>query len=296
MYPVMIDPDNLQVVSYPLGLYPTIKDISDSSNCVSRESCTQKYSIFLGIDGACSFSGVYKFKFKYKCHPSITKDELCPLSEKDKNVEIVLDVNSENFCSSLNVNVDISGNIKSYKDDSYSNLKDIFLEEETSFFKVEVKSSQASIKETKVIRVHYEKGNLTTVLFDNSEITKDGVDSNLKIRNSASSTTATFQFDLAKLNLDAGSLTANSTQYLKVSALIAVRYESSDGSTFFSYSNSSLLRSVDLKGTTGSSQMTKCSNNIQLFQLYKPKHNGGSIFHSSCWLTVMLLLVMIIEV
>jgi hypothetical protein len=289
MYPIDIDPNDLNIVSFPLGLYPRIKEISNYTTCLNRESCTQKYSVSLAVDGACSFSGEYRFQFKFKCNPTITRDEICPLGDGDKLVNVVLDVNSEDFCSSLKVNVDIQGSIKAYQDDSYSTLKSIFHEKEISFFKVESKSSQASLMETNVIRVHVEQGNITIVLFDNSNITLDGIEANFKIGIPPTATSSIFQFDFKKFPLE---IAPNYTQTLKVSALTRVKYQSTDGSTFFSYSNSSsILRSGDVVGKIENSQMTKFSGNIKLFKLYKP--NNGIGFARFSKLIIFLFLVFI---
>jgi hypothetical protein len=288
VYPINIDPNEIYVVSFPLGVKPHIQEIPNLTTCLNRESCSQKYSILLSVDGACTFSGLYNFKFKFKCNPAMTKDDLCPLGENEKLVDVVLNVNSEDFCSSLKVNVNIQGSLKSYKDNLYSTGKSVFLEDETAFFHVETKSSQASIRETKVIRVQVEQGNLSKVLFDKSNLTLDGEEANFKMEVPPTATTASFYFDLRIYHVD---FKPNSTETIKISALLEVRYESPDGSTFYSYSNSSFLNSADIKGTIQNSQMVKYSENIQLFKLYKPKYSGGSFLQFSNLLIFSAILI-----
>jgi histidyl-tRNA synthetase len=101
--------------------------------------------------------------FKLQCHPSISNPVNCPM---DTNVNIEISANSEDFCTAVNVNIDLTGTLKSYQDAARANPKDAFLLGQTSFFRAQVQIPKATLKETKIVRVQWEQGNATKVLFD----------------------------------------------------------------------------------------------------------------------------------
>ena len=65
-------------------------------------------------------------KFKLKCHPSILSDVDCPLGT-NRDVEIQISANSENFCTKVQVNIELSGTLKAYEEETHINRKDAFL-------------------------------------------------------------------------------------------------------------------------------------------------------------------------
>jgi hypothetical protein len=276
-YPFKIDTSNpLVVSSFPEGLIPTLVDISDSSQCVANQPCTQKYKMTLAVNGACSFTGTYKMTLKLQCHPSISNPINCPL-DANRDVNIEISANSEDFCTAVNVNIDLTGTLKSYQDATHTVVKDAFLLGQTSFFQAAVQSPKASLKETKIIRVQWDQGNLTKVLYDNSAITPEGTIEKFVLGASAA-TTADFKFDLEKAYMI---IPEDGNQDFAVSALLQVKYQAIDGTTTFSsYSQSFSMK--DLKFTeavvppTEDSQNSKYSSKIKIFGLVEAKNNGAN--------------------
>ena len=274
-YPFQIDTSaTLAVNQFPSGLVPTLKDISNQQECLANQACTQKFSMGLEVKGACSFTGVYKMKFVLKCHPSITNAADCPL-DANKNVDIEISANSEDFCSVVNVNINLSGSLKAYQDVSHTITKNAFLLGQTSFFKAEVSSPKATLKETKIVRVQWEQGNLTKVLFDQSAITTEGTTEKFAI-GLFSSNTAAFKFDLDQAYMN---IAVDSNADFKVSALVEVKYQAIDGTTEYAYSDAS-FSVADLKQIQAEevpvegSQQSKQSEQIKVFGIYEPKDNG----------------------
>eukprot|EP01080_Neovahlkampfia_damariscottae_P003115 gene3115-5285_t len=274
-YPFQLDTTNLNVYEYPVGLVPTLRDIS--GECKPNQPCTQKFAIDLDVKGACSFTGTYKMKYQLKCHPSITNAADCPL-DANREVTIEISANSENFCSVVNVNINLSGTLKAYQDVSHTIRKDAFLLGQTSFFKAEVTSPKATLKETKIVRVQWEQGNLTKVLYDNFALTNDGTTEKF-VLGSTGSNDAAFKFDLEKEYMN---IAEDSNADFKVSALLEVKYQSIDGQTETTFSDAS-FSILDLKTLQAEvdpvegSQQSKYSEKIKIFGIYEPNNNGGNI-------------------
>jgi hypothetical protein len=276
-YPFKLDTSSALVVSsFPEGLVPTLVDISDASQCAANQACTQKFKMTLAVNGACSFTGTYKMTLKLQCHPSISNPVNCPL-DANRDVNIEISANSEDFCTAVNVNIDLSGTLKSYQDAAYATPKDAFLLGQTSFFRAQVQSPKATLKETKIVRVQWEQGNATKVLFDNYAITSEGTTEKF-VLGVEGATTADFKFDLEKAYMD---IPVDSNQDFKVSALLQVKYQAIDGTTVTSYSDSSFslmdLKAIQVDVTpTEDSQNSKYSQSIKIFGLYEPKNNGAN--------------------
>eukprot|EP01080_Neovahlkampfia_damariscottae_P005533 gene5533-9355_t len=256
-YPFQLDTSNLNVNEFPSGLVPTLKDISDE--CKPNQPCTQKFSMKLEVKGVCSFTGTYKMKLKLKCHPSITNAADCPV-DSNRDVTIEISANSENFCSVVNVNINLSGTLKSYQDVSHTIRKDAFLLGQTSFFKAE-------------------QGNSTKVLFDNFVIINEGTTEKFAL-GATGSNDASFKFDLEKEYMN---IAEDSNADFKVSALLEVKYQSIDGQTETTFSDASFSL-LDLKTLQAEvdpvegSQQSKYSEEIKIFGIYEPKNNGGMQF------------------
>jgi hypothetical protein len=213
---------------------------------------------------------------KLQCHPSISNPINCPL-DANRDVNIEISANSEDFCTAVNVNIDLTGTLKSYQDATHTVVKDAFLLGQTSFFQAAVQSPKASLKETKIIRVQWDQGNLTKVLYDNSAITPEGTIEKFVLGASAA-TTADFKFDLDKAYMN---IPEDGNQDFAVSALLQVKYQAIDGTTTFSsYSQSFSMK--DLKFTeavvppTEDSQNSKYSSKIKIFGLVEAKNNGAN--------------------
>jgi hypothetical protein len=72
---------------------------------------------------------------------------------------------------------------------------------QTSFLRAQVQSPKATLKETKIVRVQWEQGNATKVLFDNYAITVEGLTEKF-VLGVEGETTADFNFDLEKAYMD----------------------------------------------------------------------------------------------
>eukprot|EP01080_Neovahlkampfia_damariscottae_P013046 gene13046-8183_t len=220
--------------------------------------------------------------FKLKCHPSITNAADCPL-DANRDVSIEISANSENFCSVVNVNINLSGTLKAYQDITHTIRKDAFLLGQTSFFKAEVSSPKATLKETKIVRVQWEQGNLTKVLFDNFAITTEGTTEKF-VLGATGSNDAAFRFALEKEYM---SIAEDSNEDFKVSALLEVKYQSIDGSsetTQLSDISFSKKELQDIKSMYSAAevapiegnQQSKYSEEIKIFGIYEPLDNGSN--------------------
>jgi hypothetical protein len=132
-------------------------------------------------------------------------------------------------------------------------------------------------------------------LFDNYAITAEGTTEKF-VLGVEGTTTADFKFDLEKAYMD---IPVDSNQDFKVSALLQVKYQSIDGTTVTSYSDSSFSM-MDLKAIqadvtpTEDSQNSKYSQSIKIFGHYEPKNNGANekmIFSLSMFVLLALFFV-----
>ena len=275
-YPFQLDTSgNLGVSESPSGLVPTLKDISDQQQCLPNQPCTQKFAMGLGVTSACSFTGTYKMKFVLKCHPSITNAADCPL-DANRAVEIDISANSENFCSVVSVDIKLTGTLRAYQDEAHTIRKNAYLLGQTSFFKAEVSSPQATLKESKIVRVQWTQGNLTKVLFDKSAITAEGTTEKF-VLGLFSSNSAAFKFALDKAYMN---IAVDSNDDFKVSAEVEVKYQSIDGTTETTYSDASFvvrdmkLLQAEVAPEEGS-QQSKYSESIKIFGTVETLDNAA---------------------
>jgi len=221
-YPFIIDEDNtIEVISSPNPLVATSKLAIDSQECLQGQACTQKWSSDLITNGACSFTGRYEYKLKIKCHPLITNPADCPLSSNtDNNTAIVqIDINSEDFCTKAEIDIKLTGNLKSYEDAALTVEKNAFLQDSTVYFKATVGSTQATLKTSTIKRVQLIKGNQTNVLYDGT-VTTFGTNVAFALA-TGTATTAPFNFKYSEQHTP---VPADSSEQYKVTALVEVEY------------------------------------------------------------------------
>jgi len=72
--------------------------------------------------------------------PSFLTQQDCPLLPADVATYVNFSLTSENFCAEVSVDVGLVGNVVSYSDSAYSNLKSAFIVGRTAYFLVSVNS------------------------------------------------------------------------------------------------------------------------------------------------------------
>jgi len=228
-------------------------------NCPSNGACFQQFRIPIGILNACSFSGTYKARFKLGCHPSITNPSNCPLTGNEEAI-IQFDSNSEDFCTQVQMNIELTGTLKSYQESTFQNLKNSFLVGSTSYFKADVASPKATIKSASISRVQFSQNSQTFVLFDQNSVTPIGSAISFQLDSTGASTSAAFQFKLLDSQLN---IPVDSSLNYNVSAVVNVEYLANDGSSTFKTGLFSFLSNV--QPPTTNNQNGKYANQIQIF-------------------------------
>jgi hypothetical protein len=286
-FPFVLDTQSsFSMTKTPTGLTSTISDISDSSQCVANQPCTQKFRIPIGIVSACSFTGDYEASFVLKCHPSITNPANCPLDPANRSVKILFTANSEDFCSVARVEINISGILQSFSDNTYSVQKNSFLMDARAFFKATISSPKATLKTCTLTRVQWSGPVETNVLFDQSLITAEGTRESYATGPSTS-TTASFNFLLAPEWM---TVPVDSNVDFNVTATIKVTYEAIDGTTRADFVNKIFNIGEIQQSRQGNSQDSKQSSPIGLFGSRARRSNATKSIISIFGLLLILLI------
>lgn len=257
-FPYKIDSSQqMNVSTYPTGLSPSLTDISDSNNCLANQPCTQMFRMNIDISTACSFTGTYTLQFKLKCHESVSPGN-CTIDSTNENAQIILNVNSEDFCATTQVNIGLTGTLESFSQNDFATRKDSFLLGQPLYFQASLFSPKVSLVSSTVYRVQWELGATSKVLYDNYTITSDGTTEGFQVL-TGSASTARFQF-----NTDAAWVTipVDSSVSLNVSTYVDVTYSTAAGDRqerlLIQFDNYKTLQSIPVSGN----QKSKTTKNI----------------------------------
>eukprot|EP01080_Neovahlkampfia_damariscottae_P000997 gene997-9903_t len=232
------------------GLFFVISELSNNNNCPPNSLCRQKFRIDVSITTACSLSGKYDVNVMIDCHSS---SQNCPSSKTSK---VSFEINSEDFCTTTNVNVGIGGSLTSFKDISHTIPSSNFFENSTAYFR-SIVWADAVISSVSFKRVQWTVNTTMKVLMDNGTITADGALANFSFNNS--------QFDFSFKLLESHFSNIPSGSQVVVSANLLVAYRTSRNSDLkFGFMDVSLSDSILEVGDSGE-QIKKLTGNI-MFQ------------------------------
>jgi len=128
------------LTSTPPGKYisPSSSLLTDDiESCGGTDSCRQRWTACLLLtNGTCDLNGPYSMNFTKECR-GISN---CPLLASDKPTTIDFDLESENFCAEITIDIGLYGNIISYQDSSFSVEETSFIIEREICFLVSVNS------------------------------------------------------------------------------------------------------------------------------------------------------------
>lgn len=112
-YPLAIE--NVEVIDLPYGVAAWIEIVN--VNCSSVGPCVQRLDLHLNTS-SCTISGVYRLALSIGCRSEVG----CP-DEARNGTQVYLEsrVVSQNLCSEVSVDIDLSGYIQAYTDSTFSN-------------------------------------------------------------------------------------------------------------------------------------------------------------------------------
>eukprot|EP01080_Neovahlkampfia_damariscottae_P010640 gene10640-3263_t len=163
----------MNITSTNTGLNFTILELTNPQNCPINGFCNQKFRVVMNIknDTTCSFTGTHKVYFQFGCHVSASCFESASSS-------LELDINSEDFCSTTNVNVGLSAFMNSYKDSDHIFPSTTFSTDTVVFLKLQTFANVQIVSKT--LQRFQWTSNTTRVLFDNGNTTSDGIVENFQ--------------------------------------------------------------------------------------------------------------------
>lgn len=113
--------------------------------------CEQLWTItILPQNNKCDFNGVYRANYTIKCKPSVQSN--CPLDSNTNKVSIVFTLTSSNLCAQVIDDIDISGYLTTYGDQTHQTPKDDFILNQYVYFKTSLNSNKATITKATVTK------------------------------------------------------------------------------------------------------------------------------------------------
>lgn len=112
-YPLAIE--NVEVIDLPYGVAAWIEIVN--VNCSTIGPCVQRLDLHLNTS-SCTISGIYRLALSIGCRSEVG----CP-DEARNGTQVYLEsrVVSQNLCSEVSVDIDLSGYIQAYTDNTFSN-------------------------------------------------------------------------------------------------------------------------------------------------------------------------------
>lgn len=166
-YPYLLT--NPAFVALPVGLSsPGITEVTPSGECnPAADFCIQEWSIPINILSACTLTGIYRISFTKNCN-TVSQQPCYP-----ETIYVDLDVNSENFCAIVQLNVDLNATILSSGSPSFINGP-VLASNRDGYFDIIVASAQAQIMDVIPQRIHLTTNRNTYVVVDQGNITPYG--------------------------------------------------------------------------------------------------------------------------
>jgi hypothetical protein len=193
-------------------------------------------------------------------------------------VIIDMTLNSEDFCTAVNVNIDITGTLGAYQSMNYINLKESFGMRETAYFKVKVSSPKATLSSVTLERIQLVlpfNQNETQVLVDNRVLTEFGKKYEM-LTDSNYADYALFSFNMTSFPIN-----GDDFKDFKVSATVSVKYAAIQ---------SDISSDVTLKydALPNEEQIHKFENQIKVSTRSTGERNSANSKHSSIWISIFL--------
>lgn len=148
-------------VTVSLNGNPNVGDqcLDDGSLCKQYWTVTIKPQ-----NGKCDFNGLYRVNFTVNCKPS--QQSNCPLDQNTNKASLSFSLTSSNLCPQVIDNIDVSGSMLTYSDNSYNTPKNDFILNQKLYFKTQVSSTKATIVSSQVTQfsVKLWDGTIVTLL------------------------------------------------------------------------------------------------------------------------------------
>merc|ERR1711916_243488 len=191
-------------------------------DCKENQACQQNWKIPIKTNGACSFTGIYQYRIKLKCNSLFQGN--CPLGSSGEFAQIQIDVNSEEFCTAVNLDIKLKGSLKSYEDNQYTTPKSAFLQNQIGYFQAVLSSDQATLLTSTIKRAQITYDNTTKVFYDNG-IQSFGTATEYE-NDQGTSTTCGFNFRFSETNTP---VPVDSSKPFSISAVVEVTYAANAG-------------------------------------------------------------------
>lgn len=139
------------------------------------EPCFQKFLIHVDLENECFFSGQYTVDFEVECLPAVQVAQ-CPLNSSVHTASVDFDIETENVCPTMILNVIATGSVTSHQtarigDAPYTAPEHFaFMVNSWAFFEVTMESVDGLIVETTITRIDlcFQVGCTNpTLLYDN---------------------------------------------------------------------------------------------------------------------------------
>jgi hypothetical protein len=164
LYPYKLTAEQLGLTpsaQYP-GMTFQIVEVGDSALCPNTpgSACTQVFRINIVIAGNCQISGAYGINWNLTCQldpVSGARPASCAI-QNGAQASAAISILSEDFCAKVSVKVAISGALSSFDSASYLVPKTQFIVNQTSYFRAEVQSPDATLTSSVVRSVKLVSG------------------------------------------------------------------------------------------------------------------------------------------
>lgn len=278
-FPFILLPQTGSVIQVPTGLTTQgIQLIPSQTYCNATDvECFQTWSVPLGIEGACSFTGTYVFNFTIGC-----RAQPCNITFPNP-FQFNFTVVGTDFCAQFQLNVGLTGTLLAFRNDNFTVLSDNYNSGDLIFLRATVSSPRAQILNTRVKRVVVINSN-NLVLYDNT-ITPAGDAREFTILPSTASTNANFRFRLSFLNLP--TIPTN----LTIQTIVRVQYVSlADDYTFHSVQEQDVIFEDRIEPKSQKDDLT-FSKEINLGNLTEIKESCSASLASLFLLMILFLFV-----
>jgi hypothetical protein len=151
---------------YPVSLSAVLSSSNISCPNLQDQPCSQLYSLTLTPNQACSLTGDYDLQFTVACRGSAE----CPLDTATNSAQVVGSVLSEDFCTPLQIDIGLTGDLKVYETAAFLNQKNAYLQSQTAYFEATLSSSEATILASTIYTIRISDGVTTKYLYNQSTL------------------------------------------------------------------------------------------------------------------------------
>jgi hypothetical protein len=164
LYPYKLTAEQLSQVpsaAYP-GMNFSIIEVGSSALCPNTPgaACTQVFRINIAIGNNCQITGAYGLLWNLTCQldsVSGARPASCAINN-DATASAAISILSEDFCAKVSVKITISGTLTSFDSATYLVPKSQFIVNQSSYFKAEVASPDATLTSSVVRSVKLVSG------------------------------------------------------------------------------------------------------------------------------------------